>query len=103
MLFTGVTVIENCSITKVKQVDGKISSVETSLGPIYCEYFVNCAGFWARGVGQLSEPFVKVPIHPVEHYYLHTKPIPGLDPLTPGLRIIINLTNPPISNILLQL
>jgi pyruvate dehydrogenase phosphatase regulatory subunit len=61
-----------------------VSGVETDLGPIDCEYFVNCAGFWARGVGQLSEPYVKVPLHAVEHYYLHTKPIPGLDSMTPG-------------------
>lgn len=84
-LILGVTVVENCTLTKMKQVDGKVASVETTLGPVQCEYFVNCAGFWARGVGQLSEPFVKVPIHAVEHYYLHTKPIPELDPLTPGI------------------
>lgn len=82
--FLGVTVIESCTVKKVNQEDGKVTSVDTDLGLIQCEYFVNCAGFWARGVGQLSEPFVKVPIHAVEHYYLHTKPIPGLDPLTPG-------------------
>jgi pyruvate dehydrogenase phosphatase regulatory subunit len=63
-----------------------VSGVETDLGPIDCEYFVNCAGFWARGVGQLSEPYVKVPLHAVEHYYLHTKPIPGLDSMTPVVR-----------------
>ncbi|XP_066152391.1 pyruvate dehydrogenase phosphatase regulatory subunit, mitochondrial isoform X1 [Euwallacea fornicatus] len=82
----GVQVVENCSLTKVTQTGGKISSVDTSLGPINCEYFVNCAGFWARGIGQLSEPYVKVPLHAVEHYYLHTKPIPGLDPMTPVVR-----------------
>lgn len=77
-------VIENCTVQKINQTNGKVSSVETDLGTIQCEYFVNCAGFWARGVGQLSEPCVKVPLHAVEHYYLHTKPIPGLDPMTPG-------------------
>lgn len=61
-----------------------MTSIETDLGKINCEYFVNCAGFWARGVGQLSEPYVKVPLHAVEHYYLHTKPIPGLDSMLPG-------------------
>lgn len=68
------------------QTNGKVSRVETNLGHIDCEYFVNCAGFWARGVGQLSEPYVKVPLHAVEHYYLHTLPIPGLDPMTPVVR-----------------
>ncbi|XP_030753768.1 pyruvate dehydrogenase phosphatase regulatory subunit, mitochondrial [Sitophilus oryzae] len=82
----GVKVVENCVLQKVSQVGGRVSGVETSLGSIVCEYFVNCAGFWARGIGQLSEPYVKVPLHAVEHYYLHTKPIPGLDPLTPVVR-----------------
>ncbi|XP_065162153.1 pyruvate dehydrogenase phosphatase regulatory subunit, mitochondrial isoform X2 [Atheta coriaria] len=82
----GVKVIENCSLKSINQTNGVVSSVETDLGNIKCEFFVNCAGFWARGVGQLSEPFVKVPLHAVEHYYLHTKPIPGLDPETPVIR-----------------
>ncbi|KAF7265881.1 hypothetical protein GWI33_020628 [Rhynchophorus ferrugineus] len=82
----GVKIIENCTLQKVTQSGGKISGVDTSLGPVVCEYFVNCGGFWARGIGQLSEPYVKVPLHAVEHYYLHTKPIPGLDPLTPVVR-----------------
>lgn len=71
-------------VQRVHQVDGRVSGVETSLGPINCDFFVNCAGFWARGVGQLSHPFVKVPLHAVEHYYLHTKPIPDLNMMTPG-------------------
>ena len=69
---------------QIKQKDGYVTSVVTNAGEIQCEYFVNCAGFWARGVGQLSEPYVKVPLHAVEHYYLHTKPIPGLDSSIPG-------------------
>lgn len=83
-MFLGVKVIENCTVKKINQSNFKVTSVETDLGNINCEYFVNCAGFWARGVGQLSEPYVKVPLHAVEHYYLHTKPIPGLDPMLPG-------------------
>lgn len=30
--------------------------------------------------------FTQVPLHPVEHYYLHTKPIANLDPMTPVIR-----------------
>lgn len=82
----GVQIVENCPLKKVNQTGGKISSIETVLGSIECEFFVNCGGFWARGIGQLSEPYVKVPLHAVEHYYLHTKPIPNLDPMTPVVR-----------------
>lgn len=85
----GVKIIENCSIQKVNQNNGYVSGVETVLGNIDCDFFVNCAGFWARGVGQLSEPYVKVPLHAVEHYYLHTKPIPGLDPMLPGINLTV--------------
>ncbi|KAK9701359.1 FAD dependent oxidoreductase central domain [Popillia japonica] len=83
---TGVKVLENCSVHKINQKNGYVNNVETNLGNIECDFFVNCAGFWARGVGQLSEPYVKVPLHAVEHYYLHTKPIPGLDSMLPVVR-----------------
>ncbi|XP_043248408.1 pyruvate dehydrogenase phosphatase regulatory subunit, mitochondrial [Colletes gigas] len=82
----GVKVFENCKVTKVLTQNGRIEAVETTRGTVQCEHFVNCAGFWARNVGKLSEPYVKVPLHPVEHYYLHTKAIAGLDPMTPVVR-----------------
>ncbi|KAG8039883.1 hypothetical protein G9C98_000612 [Cotesia typhae] len=82
----GVEIYENCHVTKILSNQGKVSKVETTRGNINCEHFVNCAGFWARNIGKLSDPYVKVPLHPVEHYYLHTKKIPGLDPMTPVVR-----------------
>ncbi|XP_043527006.1 pyruvate dehydrogenase phosphatase regulatory subunit, mitochondrial isoform X2 [Frieseomelitta varia] len=82
----GVKVFENCKVTKIITQNDTIEAVETTHGTIECEHFVNCAGFWARNVGKLSEPYVKVPLHPVEHYYLHTKLIDGLDPMTPVIR-----------------
>ncbi|KYN15161.1 PREDICTED: pyruvate dehydrogenase phosphatase regulatory subunit, mitochondrial isoform X1 [Trachymyrmex cornetzi] len=82
----GVRVFENCAVTKVINHSGQIEAVETTRGMIKCQHFVNCAGFWARNVGKLSEPHVKVPLHPVEHYYLHTKPIANLDPMIPVIR-----------------
>jgi pyruvate dehydrogenase phosphatase regulatory subunit len=59
-LYSGVTVIENCAVTKVINQNGQIKAVETTCGIIECQHFVNCAGFWARNVGKLSEPHVKV-------------------------------------------
>ncbi|KAJ2954097.1 hypothetical protein O0L34_g2314 [Tuta absoluta] len=82
----GVGVMEDCSVTAVHSKDGKVSGVDTTQGSIECQYFVNCAGFWARKVGQLARPQVKVPLLPCEHYYLHTKPIDGLNPMTPVVR-----------------
>lgn len=82
----GVTVVEHNPVTRILQSNGKVKSVETKNGRIDCEFFVNCSGFWARNIGQLSEPIVKVPLHAAEHYYLHTKQIDGLDPMTPVVR-----------------
>ena len=44
-----------------------VTGVDTSLGHIQCDFFVNCGGIWARTIGALSEPHVKVPICPAEH------------------------------------
>lgn len=82
----GVTVVENCSVLKIIQQYGRVKAVETTNGSVECVYFVNCAGFWARQVGQLSEPYVKVPLHAAEHYYLHTKPLYELDSTIPVVR-----------------
>ena len=35
---------------------------------------------WARDIGLKSDPIVRVPLHSVEHQYMITKPIPGLEP-----------------------
>ena len=61
------------AVKKVLSKDGKVSSVETDRGTIECEYFVNSSGLWARKVGEMAVPPVSVPVHPAEHYYLHTK------------------------------
>ncbi|XP_043289397.1 pyruvate dehydrogenase phosphatase regulatory subunit, mitochondrial [Venturia canescens] len=82
----GVRIYENCKVTKIVTHEDRVTAVKTSRGSIECEHFVNGAGFWARSVGKLSEPYVKVPLHPVEHYYLHTKEFEGLDPMTPVIR-----------------
>ncbi|XP_073975671.1 pyruvate dehydrogenase phosphatase regulatory subunit, mitochondrial isoform X2 [Rhodnius prolixus] len=82
----GVQVYEMCTVERVRSSGGKVKSVETTRGNIECKAFVNCAGFWARHLGMKSDPPVKIPLHPVEHYYLQTKPIPGIDPMTPVVR-----------------
>ncbi|KAK9499297.1 hypothetical protein O3M35_002353 [Rhynocoris fuscipes] len=82
----GVRVYEMCEVEKIKTSQGRIKSVETNRGNIECKAFVNCAGFWARHLGLKSDPPVRIPLHPVEHYYLLTNPIPGIDPMTPVVR-----------------
>ncbi|XP_037935094.1 pyruvate dehydrogenase phosphatase regulatory subunit, mitochondrial [Teleopsis dalmanni] len=82
----GVQVIEHCVAKNVRTSHGRVTRIETTAGDVMCDYFVNCTGFWAREVGTLSSPAVKVPLKAVEHHYLHTKKIEGLDPMTPFVR-----------------
>lgn len=82
----GVQVVEHCGLKNTHTEHGRISRVDTTSGNINCEFFVNCTGFWAREVGTLSTPVVKVPLKPVEHHFLHTKTIENLDPMTPFVR-----------------
>lgn len=56
----------------------RVSGVETEYGVIDCEYFVNCGGIWAREIGKRSDPPVKVPICPAEHFFLTFKSIPEM-------------------------
>lgn len=83
----GATIVENCPVTEVLNADDfTVSAVNTGRGRIDCDFFVNCAGFWARHIGQMSEPCVKIPLHAAEHYFLHTKEVENLDPMTPVIR-----------------
>lgn len=82
----GVKVIENCAVKRIRQKRHKVCGVDTTSGNVDCDYFVNCTGFWAREVGKLSEPIVKVPLQAVEHHFLHTKKIEGLNSNLPAVR-----------------
>lgn len=88
IIILGLNVVENCEVLSVRSEKGKVNLVETSQGNVITDYFVNAAGFWARHIGQISNPLVKVPLYAAEHYYLHTKPIEGIDPMTPGIKLV---------------
>ena len=59
-------------------INHRVRGVETDHGVIECEFFVNCGGIWAREIGKRSDPHVKVPICPAEHFFLTFKDIPEL-------------------------
>lgn len=82
----GAIIVEKCTVREVTQRDSHVSSVSTNRGRINCDYFVNCAGFWARSIGEMSEPTVKIPLQAAEHYFLHTKSIANLDQMMPVVR-----------------
>ena len=54
------------------------------LGDIQAEYVVNCAGMWARQLGERDG--VTIPNQAAEHYYLITEAIADLPPIDAGAR-----------------
>nr|CAD7402376.1 unnamed protein product [Timema poppensis] len=78
--------VENCEVEQVLTENSHIKAVSTSSGTVLCEYFVNCAGMWARGLGLRCSPTVRIPALPAEHFYVTTPPMADLDPWLPCVR-----------------
>lgn len=77
----GVSIVEAVSVLDVLSANGRVTGVVTDQGTIECEYVVNCAGMWARQLGEKSG--VNIPLQAAEHYYLITEAMEGLDQTTP--------------------
>lgn len=73
----GAKVIEQVSATGLMRRAGRVTGVHTTGGDIEAEYVVNCAGMWARQLGQ--EAGVYIPLQAAEHYYLITERMAGID------------------------
>ena len=69
----GARIIEGVAVTGVLAENGTVTGVRTDKGDIESEYVVNCAGMWARQLGELAG--VSIPLQAAEHYYLLTEPI----------------------------
>jgi 4-methylaminobutanoate oxidase (formaldehyde-forming) len=80
----GAKFVEGARVTSFDLKDGRVVGVKTNAGNIACEIVVNCAGQWARQLGQLAG--VNVPLHSAEHFYIVTKRIEGVTPDLPVLR-----------------
>ncbi|GAB5469436.1 MAG: FAD-dependent oxidoreductase [Rhodospirillales bacterium] len=81
----GAQILENVKVTGITQSEGRVTGVETDLGPIAAETVVNCAGMWGREVGRMAG--VNVPLQACEHFYIVTEGIEGLSPDLPVLRV----------------
>ena len=79
----GVAIIEGVPVTGFLRHRGTVTGVRTDQGDVEAEYVVNCAGMWARQLGELAE--VSIPLQAAEHYYLLTEPIEGVDGSWPVL------------------
>ena len=69
----GARIIEGVAVTGFLRKNGEVTGVRTAKGDIEAEYVVNCAGMWARQLGELAG--VSIPLQAAEHYYLLTEPI----------------------------
>jgi len=79
----GATIIEGVPVSGITKKNGVVTGVTTSQGNIEAEYVVNCAGMWARQLGELAG--VNIPNQAAEHYYLITEEIKDLPPNMPIL------------------
>jgi 4-methylaminobutanoate oxidase (formaldehyde-forming) len=77
----GASIYEETEVTDVNHKNGRVTGVVTNEGEIEVEYVVNCAGMWARQLGELAG--VNIPLQAAEHYYLLTEPIDGVHPELP--------------------
>jgi 4-methylaminobutanoate oxidase (formaldehyde-forming) len=64
----GVRVLEDVAVNGVLQSGGRATGVVTDRGEISSDYVVNCAGMWARQIGDWAG--VSVPLQAAEHYYV---------------------------------
>src|SRR3984893_10775416 len=72
----GVRIIEGTPVTGFLCHRGTVTGVRTPQGDIEAEYVVNCAGMWARQLGESAG--VNIPLQAAAPYYLITAKIPGL-------------------------
>jgi 4-methylaminobutanoate oxidase (formaldehyde-forming) len=80
----GAQIVENVRVTGFDMDGGRIRRVRTTLGDVACETVVNCAGQWARQVGNMAG--INVPLQPVKHQYIITEKVPGLATDAPTIR-----------------
>ncbi len=80
----GVKFFEGVRVTGFIIESGRVSGVETNQGKVTCEKVVNCAGQWAREVGALAG--VNVPLVSIQHQYVLTEMIKGVEKNLPTLR-----------------
>lgn len=82
----GIQYFEGCEVHRILTENGSVSSVQTNLGIIQCEYLIMCAGMNSQELGQKCLPMFRVPIHRTELPFIITHPINGIIPSLPIIR-----------------
>jgi len=79
----GAKIFQNTPVRGVLTRNGSVTGVRTDRGEIRSEFVVNCAGMWARQLGEQNG--VVIPNQAAEHYYLITGQIEGISSDLPVL------------------
>ena len=76
----GARIVERVRVTgfDVERRGRRVTGVRTDRGDVEAEVVVNCAGQWAKALGDLVG--VTVPLHSAEHFYVVTEAIDGRPP-----------------------
>ena len=80
----GASIYTDIRVTGIRLKDGAIYEVITEKGSIKAEIVVNAAGIWAPEIGKMVG--VAIPLIPMEHQYIITKPIKGVKKGMPTMR-----------------
>lgn len=84
----GARIVEKVRVTGFQVADGpagpRVTGVVTDRGSVEAEVVVNCAGQWAKALG--DQVGVTVPLHSAEHFYVVTEAIEGCHPDLPIMR-----------------
>lgn len=80
----GATIYTDTLVTGIRLKNGAVDEVLTEKGNIKTEVVVNAAGIWAPEIGKMVG--VAIPLIPMEHQYIITKPIKGVKKGMPTMR-----------------
>jgi len=80
----GAKIFTNTNVEKINLKDGRVCEVVTDKGTIKTEVVVNASGMWGREVGKMVG--LNLPVVPMAHLYIMTKPIEGVTHSFPNLR-----------------
>ncbi|MEU9984587.1 FAD-dependent oxidoreductase [Streptomyces sp. NPDC050856] len=64
------------TVTGIERADGRVTGVVTDRGAFPADHVVSAAGFWGPVVGRMAG--VDVPLLPLAHQYVRTRPLPEL-------------------------
>jgi glycine/D-amino acid oxidase-like deaminating enzyme len=82
----GVVLLEDEPVIGIPVAGGRVTGVETATRSITAPVVVDAAGGWVRQVAELAG--ARVPLAPVRHQLLITRPAPAVDPADPIIRVV---------------